>query len=405
MERVYYTNRIYFETSFELPKELQKQDLQELINQATSSQFSIFLSKIDEKNGYIDKEATKKVLEVEDMKGPSIKEIHQNIIDICEEDHESSFRFFFAIDDDENHYMVIHAHHAIADGFMITSFCQFLYHVYQKQEDHSLHFVDFNTIVKEENLNYPDCWDASNIQESVKQCIESIQPSTAFPTKEVSPHYKTMNTSRIIDAEVSKRAFITSHGYGSLHQIKHCVHGLLLWCYLRAIIKEDHLREGSLKIHTITNLRRYLKNQGDVSPNIFISSFPTVYSIQSILSHEENCAVIQKRVNDALEKGLPLSLYLQQKWGNEMKEEKGEKEMELEISNLGIHPEDCFTRSLITQVMYSNHGNNTLSIVVWTDCNKRIHLCGASDECCMKQERLEKILDSFVHEVFECGVI
>ena len=79
MEKAYYINRIYFETSFELPKELQKQDLQELINQATSSQFSIFLSKIDEKSGCIDKEATKKVLEVEDMKGPSIKDIHQHV--------------------------------------------------------------------------------------------------------------------------------------------------------------------------------------------------------------------------------------------------------------------------------------------------------------------------------------
>lgn len=80
-------------------------------------------------------------------------------------------------------------------------------------------------------------------------------------------------------------------------------------------------------------------------------------------------------------------------------------EVEMEISNLGAHPKDCFTRRLITQIIYDNQGISTISIVVWTDCERRIHLCGASDEAYVSKDRLEKIMDGFVQQVHEFGVV
>lgn len=39
----------------------------------------------------------------------------------------------------------------------------------------------------------------------------------------------------------------------------------------------------------------------------------------------------------------------------------------MEISNLGLHPKDCFTRRLITQKVYAEGGSKSVTLVVWMD--------------------------------------
>ena len=80
-------------------------------------------------------------------------------------------------------------------------------------------------------------------------------------------------------------------------------------------------------------------------------------------------------------------------------------EIEMEISNLGMHPKECFTRRLITQAIYNESPIQTISVVVWTDLEGRFHFCGAATSSYMSEERFGKVMDALVHEVFEIGVV
>lgn len=399
MEIPFFINRIYFETSFELPNDLQKSDLQNAINLATSSKFRIFLATIDEKKNCINKECGKPLLELEDITGERIQDIHQSIIDICRDDHENAFRAFFAVDAMNNHFLVIHAHHGVADGFMVTSFAQTIYMTCSNKGEFPLHFVNQSSVLKTDNFDIPVSWDKFDIQKSVKETLQQIEPSTAFPRHENKSEHHFVNTSRIVDSSISKRATVAAKNYGTIHHVNSCIHGMLLECYLRSVIAEEDLKEGTIAINTITNLRRYFKPTEE-SPNLFVASFPTTVSIPALLARTENCATLQQKVSSSLDAGLPLALYL-----NEEEPKSEEMRVEMEMSNLGMHPQDCFTRCLITQIIYENRGVSTMSVVVWTDRARQIHLCGACDEWFLSRERFEQIMDGFVHELTEFGVV
>lgn len=399
MELPFFVNRIYFETSFELPSGILKRNLQNAIDKATSSKFRIFLSRIDEINCCIKEGYEKAVLELEDIKGETIQAIHQSIIDLCRDDHENAFRAFFAVDAKEQHYLVIHAHHGVADGFMITSFIQDVYSTCYEKEEFPLQFVNHKAILKTDNFQFPSTWNLNEIQKNVKETISKMESSTSFPYHENQEKHNFINISRIIDADTSKRASVTAKNYGALHQLNSCIHGMLLECYLRSVVAEERLTEGTISINTITNLRRYLKPSTE-SPSLFVASFPTTVSIPSLLSRDENCATIQKKVSSSLEDGLPLAFYLQ----DEVSASK-EQRVEMEMSNLGLHPSNCFTRCLITQIIYENRGVSTMSVVVWMDTEKRLHLCGACDESFLSEDRFKRIMDGFVGQVHEFGAV
>lgn len=398
MGNPFFINRIYFETSFELPQEIQKEDLQDAINQATTSHFSIFLSTIDEEHACINKESVKSSLCLEDISGETIQDLHQIIIDTCREDVINAFRVFFATDSNGSHYWIIHAHHGVADGFMITSFAQSVYATLHGEEPFPLQFVDADTIIKHENIAYPTSWDPLDVKKSIKQTLSTMEQPTVCPHHENgNSHF--VNSSRIIDSAISKRASTAAKNYGSIHGVNSCIHGMLLECYLRSMCNEEHLSEGTMRIYTITNLRRYLKPSNE-TPNLFVSSFPTTVSLPALLSREENCATIQQKVSTSLNAGLPLAIFL-----NDASVEAETPRVEMEISNLGLHPQNCFTRCLITQMIYANQGVATTSVVVWTDCERRIHLCGACDEVFMKKDRFERFLDGFVRELDDFGKV
>ena len=416
MEIPFFKHRIYFETSFRLPDDIVRSTLQQCINSATSTNFPIFLSVLtrDEKSEYKTKELEKKaILELEDIQGESIQDIHQQIINLCRDDYKNGFRIFFAVvrsDDKESFYLVIHAHHGIADGFMVTSFVQSVYNLYNNKNALPLRFVEPSSIINHQHLSYPSSWNTENLKQSVEQTLSTLP----FPS--TSPSYQTIrdttefhNTSRIIDSAASQRASTTAKNYGSLYNVNGCIHGMLIDCFTRSLIHSEGITEGCMTMNTITNLRRYLKETGDLSPWLFVSSFPVSIDISKLLSHEENCATLQRKVTQSLEEGLPLAIFLSNQEGRSDcgEEEKRKNCLETEISNLGLHPKECFTRSLITQIIYDNEdlAVQTISLVVWTDLDKQIHLCGACDGKFMTKGRFDEIMDGIVREIVEFGVV
>lgn len=76
----------------------------------------------------------------------------------------------------------------------------------------------------------------------------------------------------------------------------------------------------------------------------------------------------------------------------------------MEMSNLGMHPKDCFTRRLITQSVYEKDVG-TLSVVVWTDREGCFHFCCASSSIYMAEDRVSRFLDEFSNQLFEFGTI
>lgn len=262
MESPFFIHRVYFETSFEIPKEIKKEDLQNAVNKATSSQFEIFLSIIDEDTRTIQREKKKAGLELEVIKGDSIENIHNEIIQRCKEDHLSAFRLFFGVDDNDTHFFIIHAHHGIADGFMITSFMQSIYACLYEKDCFPLRFVDYSTITKPDNIQYPSSWNQDNLDQSIDHALLNYATPSICPQCEKVKQSSFANTSRIIDAVTSKRAFTLAKNYGTINHMNSCIHGMLLECYLRSVIMNENLMEGNLSINTITNLRRYLKSSG-----------------------------------------------------------------------------------------------------------------------------------------------
>ena len=120
------------------------------------------------------------------------------------------------------------------------------------------------------------------------------------------------------------------------------------------------------------------------------------------MTHEENPATIQHRVTENLAEGLPLAMMLVDP--SCILSTNSKDELFLELSNLGAHPADCFTRRLITQTMYCGDVD-TMSVVVWMDVDGCFHLCGATSSMCMTRERMTHLMDEFVHEIFELGVV
>ena len=121
--------------------------------------------------------------------------------------------------------------------------------------------------------------------------------------------------------------------------------------------------------------------------------------VEDLLQHKESCATIQKNVTASLKDGLPLLLSF------EDTRKYNDEEIAMEISNLGLHPKDCFTRRLITQKVYAKEGSKSVTFVVWMDLESRFHFCVSCVGSFMSEERVQRIMDSMEHELFELGVV
>ena len=386
----FFTYRVYFETSFLLPNDLSKERLQDAVDLVVNTHFGVFLSLIDEekKCSYISDEKTRLCLE--EVSGDTINSIHDHIISLCKSDFKNGFRLFWATDRENTHFLVIHCHHGVADGFMITNFARSLFcNIANRANSSVLKFVLEDPLKEEGCIKYPELWSDS----------QSVVPPTVYPKKVEGEWNDMVNIERVVDASVIERAQSLARGYASIGG-NNCVHGMILYCYLRAILFSEALpHSGSMNINTVVNMRRYLCSS-ETSPSVFVSSFPVNVSVEGLLSHEENCGTIQRRVTDNLKRGLPLAILL----GNATVPVP-EDCVEMELSNLGIHPTDCFTRQLITQVIYNKTKNATISVVSWMDIEGQMHFCIASCDSYVNRDRLQAFGDELVHQIFEMSVI
>lgn len=386
----FFTYRVYFETSFLLPNDLSKERLQDAVDLVVNTHFGVFLSLIDEekKCSYISDEKTRLCLE--EVSGDTINSIHDHIISLCKSDFKNGFRLFWATDRENTHFLVIHCHHGVADGFMITNFARSLFcNIANRANSSVLKFVLEDPLKEEGCIKYPELWSDS----------QSVVPPTVYPKKVEGEWNDMVNIERVVDASVIERAQSLARGYASIGG-NNCVHGMILYCYLRAILFSEALpHSGSMNINTVVNMRRYLCSS-ETSPSVFVSSFPVNVSVEGLLSHEENCGTIQRRVTDNLKRGLPLAILL-----GKATVPVPEDCVELELSNLGIHPTDCFTRQLITQVIYNKTKNAIISVVSWMDIEGQMHFCIASCDSYVNRDRLQAFGDELVHQVFEMSVI
>lgn len=387
----FFDYRIYFETSFLLPSDLTKERLQKAVDLAIQDRFRVFLCLIDEeqKCGYLSDERT--TLELEEVSGNTINEIHNSVISLCRDDTKNGFRLFWGSDKDNQHYLVIHSHHGVADGFMITTFSHFLFcEVTGNECKTPLTFSLTHPMEKEENVAFPDHFDD----------ISEIVPPSTYPKIIITESDKMNNIERVVDAATTKRALSLGRAYSAIGG-NNCVHGLILYSYLRAILFSESLpQSGTMNINTVVNMRRYLKSMGEESPSICVSSFPVNVSVEGLLTHEENCGTIQRKVSSNLNKGLPLQILL-----GKVSPSIPEDCVELEVSNLGVHPANIFTRRLISQVIYNKCESASISVVVWLDQEGCMHFCLASVDRFVSMSRLESFADELVHQIAELAVV
>ena len=261
---ILFAKRVYFETSFIIPETISKESLQTAINQLVKERFEIFLYVIDEHTLSIDKEKRRTEVELESITGATIQTIHEAILKECKADTTNAFRFFFAEDEKQTHFLVIHAHHGVADGFMITSFVRGLYSLINAVPSSDT-FI-FSHINPLEQLNFPAQWN-SNSSESVRHQAEDIMkrisPAEVYPLRIPDSAVYMINIERIVSKDVSKRAVIFAKNCGEIAKENGCIHGMLLYAYLRAVMKVDALTPpGSMSINTVVNMRRYYTMQG-----------------------------------------------------------------------------------------------------------------------------------------------
>ena len=263
MTEAFFKYRIFFETSFLLPQTVSQDKLQDAVNQAIKTRFEVFLAKIDEENkkGYLGEEKRELLLEL--IQGSTIQEIHKSIIEKCAEDHENAFRIFWAEDEKKDRYFVIHSHHGVADGFLINSFVQCVYHVLFAKDEEKVVFQLTDPCNPSDAICFPPSWNQASPQENVAEWRTALPQPTVYPKVQADAERRIINTERIVDVPTSQRAVTAARCYRSYCEGNSCIHGMLLQCLLRAVHQSENLEEsGVMTINTIVNMRRYLKPTG-----------------------------------------------------------------------------------------------------------------------------------------------
>lgn len=267
MAEPFFASRTFFQTSFLIPNSVSQSQLRGAINAAVAKRFHVFCALLDEehKMAYLSDE--KKSVELESVTGNAIKDIHNAIIRLCEEDHKNAFRLFWGESEDGNHYLVVHAHHGVADGFMITSFAREVFHRVQGTECPDRFVFELtNAFSDAGRLRFPDSWmvdGKESVEEGLKRCEKYIQEATTYPIAVCNESQDFVNAERVIDSRVCKRAISLAKSMGALNNCGGCIHGMLVYCFYRAILNSEGLpHSGSMTMNTIVNMRRYWNQTG-----------------------------------------------------------------------------------------------------------------------------------------------
>lgn len=288
MTDVFFKLRIYFETSFIISENFPREILQKGVDELVQGQFKNFRCLIDESRMTVNDKEEKAKLELEDIQGETINDIHQTVIEICREDHISAFRLFWATDSQSTHYLLIHAHHGVADGFMVTHFARCLFAVVTESSIQPEPFV-FSHFTPTD-LIYPSHWNTDS-QETIvadaEECVKRIRPASVYPLRQSEGDAVFINKELVIPKDVTKRAITYAKNCGLAVGENGCIHGMLLTAYLRSLIFTEKLeRSGEMTINTIVNMRRYANIQGSLvtTPSHFLFIFILIF-ILSLFFH------------------------------------------------------------------------------------------------------------------------
>ena len=379
--------------------------------------FRVLLSTIDAKHGILRENESSTSLPLYVVSGETLDDVHTQVCHDAETRVDMACQLYYAEDGKKNVYLIVNAHHGVADGTLITAFARSLYAVLnEKPLPEMPDFVFYDPTKCPELLEFPASVYSSNKESVMKwceECAKSIPSPSVNPLKsrDVSDRFYTRQ--RVINKEATSRSVSFAKCCGELYKENGCIHGMLLHAYLRALIFTDGLPpSGTIAIDTIVNMRRYLKSKSirslvsssieDTQPSIFFSSFPTAFSVEKLVQGELNPALIQHSVTEGLNNGLPLALlFLDPSRAHPTLKEN---QLFLEVSNLGMHPKDCFPRQLVSQIAYTGHPN-AITVVVWTDLEGCFHLCCSAFSGCIDEVRMDKFLDEFAHQLFDCGAV
>lgn len=267
MAEPFFASRTFFQTSFLIPNTVSQNQLQSAINAAVAKRFRVFCALLDEEHKIAYLSDEKKSVELETVTGNAVKDIHNAIIRMCEEDHKNAFRLFWGENEEGNHYLVVHAHHGVADGFMITSFAREVFHrVHGTECPDRFVFELANALSDANRLLFPDSWivdGKEGVEEGLKRCEKYIQEATTYPIAVCSESRDFVNAERVINSGVCKRAISLAKSMGTLNNCGGCIHGMLVYCSYRAILNSEDLpHSGSMTMNTIVNMRRYWNQTG-----------------------------------------------------------------------------------------------------------------------------------------------
>lgn len=149
---------------------------------------------------------------------------------------------------------------------MITSFTREVFHITQGSScPDQFVFKLLDPIRNEESLAYPASWmvdGKADVAEGKRVCEKYMHKATVYPVCQKSGD-AFVNAERVIDASVCKRAVSLAKSMGSHYACGGCIHGMLVYCFLRAMLHAENLpHSGSMTMNTIVNMRRYWSSSG-----------------------------------------------------------------------------------------------------------------------------------------------
>ena len=266
----FFKGKIYFQTSFKIPDEITFEILYLSLLGAASTNFRVLYYTMNKDHtGY--EENTRLPLFYEDISGDSLESVHQQVIANINEDNLYLFQFYKATLTNGERYLVINAHHGIADGQMITNLMLYLYDaVFGTNYNDKLirDFVPYDALMDLKNITFPSTWTVQKdmIREKpqftsedsdVDICIKKKEPETVS-----SESSYTINLQKTIPADVMTRCFSLLKQYDS--SLPSYKHGLLLYLGMKALYglqykeKSEMKPEDRIGLSSVVNMRRYL---------------------------------------------------------------------------------------------------------------------------------------------------
>ncbi|KAK8811340.1 hypothetical protein WA158_003074 [Blastocystis sp. Blastoise] len=424
---IFFEGQIYFQTSFLIPNTISLNSVHESLIKASETRFPILRYQFnEERNSY--KLVIEEPLFFKSISASSLSEAHELIINRMKTENLTYFFQFFTYIEDDKQYIILNAHHGVADGQMVTSLFCYIYDACMNlnQNKDTRVFSPYDAFQEVDSILFPSNWKNHNIYPVEKPTLEyhDDEINTYLDQLSFDSEHIGYNIHKRIPSDISQRAFTAAKNCSNNQY--NCIHGLFLYVCLRSIAMIKHKEEGIVGLTTVVNMRRYMKTnieeKNPKCPSLCIDSLPITADISSLLQQRITPATLHSLCHLKLNEGQPLLSTLLQKKHIRMDSipttnnntttntsiisTPPPQGVHVEISFLGIHPEYCFERSLITQCVNNRNVNlNCISLVIWIDLQGSTHLCGCANSDYYTREGLDSFIDEVIQQIQDFGAI